>query len=194
MSKYAEPGQAILAKDLTKKTGLYPGDLLMMAARGNLYPKVVDGDDEYTTWQPRIDPVTFQGARAPLSANQTIVASTALYAVWGLPNFQTTAFWDAGDPTKLTIPQGITKVVVTFQMIASFATAATGGPIIEKNTGTFLGQENPNSVTTLSGQCCTGPIDVIAGDFFRGRVFCNKGGTLLKNDRTWITLQVLEAT
>jgi hypothetical protein len=193
MSKYAEPGQQALAKELTKGTGLYPGDLLMMAARGNLYPRLVDGDDEYTTFQPKLEPVMFQGARAPLAANQVIAAGVFTKLIWGLPTFQTTAFWAAGQPTRFTIPTGVTKVNVSSAVWGPFPGLFDYFMLIRINGAAAQVIRSGRAINNFGEECETGPLNVVATDYLEVEVSAGLGGTIQKIAATWFGLEVLEA-
>ena len=192
MAKWAEPSQINLAKDVVKGTGLYPGDLQMMAAAGNLIPVIFNDPVNYTKWQPRIDPVSFQGIRAPLEANQTLVVNLRIVAVWGLPDFQTTEFWTPGDPTHYVIPQGVTKVAVMTSTKLTTNSAPFAFTEIDFNDGLAINLTQVGNTTGGRALCATGPITVTGGNTFSVNVFSSIAGILDKNSVTWFTLEVLE--
>lgn len=194
MGKYAEPGQQNLAKELTKGTGLYPGDLLMMAARGNLYPRLVDGDDEYTTFQPVIEAMSFQGMRIEKTANQAIPAAASQKIIWNLPLFQTGTFWNPANPDRIIWPANVTKLVCT----AGSDLTGTGGAIqlfrIFDDGPTQLSKLICTSTSNAGQVVSTGVIDATTRNYLEVWQFCGKACTLLGNPSTFVTIQVVEAT
>lgn len=194
MAKYAEPGQIILSKDATKGTGLYPADLQLMAAAGTLIPRIAADPIDYTTWQPRIEPVSFQGIRAPLAADQANAAGANNPLIWGLPIFQTTAFWAPGLPTRFTIPAGITKINLTAGYLL---VAEAGGDYqitIRKNGTTGWAANRHASASTRVVSVTTGPVLAVATDYWEADIFTAAAATARVHTSTFFALEVLEAT
>lgn len=194
MAKFAEPNQQALAIATAKGKGLYPGDLLMMGAAGTLFQTIVGEPVDYTKWQPRIEPVSFQGIRTTLAASQTWGTGAPVIAIWGLPEFQSTQFWTAGDPTHIVIPPNIQKVQLTCCIRYTGGNPTFMFASIQKDDTQALnlkfGHEGGSSRMT----CLTGPIAVAQGETFRVRCSTNVAGTMLKEGEVFFALEVLEAT
>ena len=194
MAKWAIPSEINASKLVAKGKGFYPGDIQMMAAAGNLIP-VIHGDPQnYEKWQPFVDPVSFQGARCALAADQTWTSGASPIAVWGVPQFQSTEFWNAGAPTLFTIPPDILKVRVTGAIhyvgaMPTFIFAELQGP---GNVPIYLNLTTPGTGSRMLVD--SGPFAVDQGDTFRIRCFANATGVIKADPPTWFTLEVLETS
>jgi len=194
MAKYAEPNQIAVSKEATKGTGIYPADLQMMAAAGNLIPSIKGDPDDYTKWQPTLGPIVFQGVRLPLNADQAKAAGGSLDLIWALPDFTTGDFWNPAAPTLLTIPANVSKVIVWAGLKADMTSS---GNVIFRiiNSGSGGGA----SFFIVQGADIhvaipTGPIAVAQGDELRANLFSQKSGTIEKSANTFFALQVVEAS
>lgn len=194
MAKWAAPHEIAETKKAAKGSGLYPGDLQMMAAAGNLIPVIHGEPANYEKWEPRLEPVSLQGAHLPLAANQVISASTNTLAIWGVPHFQTVQFWTAGDPTKIVIPANVVKVNIHLGFFISGTTAGNLTVVILKNAATGAARANQRTSTAAGQSCSTGPIAVTPGDYFTARFNSNIGFTLRKDGSTAFQVEVLETT
>jgi hypothetical protein len=105
---------------------------------------VTDGDDfECQVWQSasgsldlEADPKTwfaivatefaaFRGALVQLTADEAVAASTDAAIPWDAIVYDTDAFWSAGNPTRLTVPAGVSKVRLKGNIDWTFGAQAT---------------------------------------------------------------------
>lgn len=107
LAKICDPNQIRLAMEYTRGTGLYPRDLLLKAMSTGIVDIIDITGPPIISKQWGIEPVTWQGFI--IEANPTIsVGSGPQTITWPLPTLQTMPFWNAGDPTVITIPPGVT--------------------------------------------------------------------------------------
>ena len=57
-----------------------------------------------------IEFAAFQGALVRLTADEPVADSTDVAIPWDATVNDTDAFWSAGNPTRLTVPAGLSKV------------------------------------------------------------------------------------
>lgn len=138
----------------------------------------------------------FRGALLHLTADQTIGASTAV--PWDAADYDTDSFFDhAGDPTRLTIPSGVTHVVLSGGQQTNDSGLATQIAIfLKKNGSTFPG--TPIQLLDLAAHGSTfqsmasPPIEVTAGDYFEFFYQPNGSGSgLIAGDFTYFAIQVV---
>lgn len=192
-AKLAEGAQVVLAQNATKGTGLYPRDLLLKTMSSGLVDLVMPDGRVLTHYRPRVDAVTFQGVIQRPVANVPLPLGVATNISWGLPVRDTANFWNAGQPTRFTIPQGVTQVRV--ECGGAFATNVAGVMIlvIRKNGVASFGASRQSASGRALTTVSTGATEVVAGDFFemQASIFASNG--LLGGGLTFFTLEVLGA-
>ena len=142
-------------------------------------------------------PTAFRGALVKLSADYTLTNSTSTFIPWALTVYDTDSIFSSGNPTRLTVPSGVSKVRVSGSVC--FEANASGRRIadIYKNGSSFPGISNYNlNATTTGATNFTLPcavIDVTPGDYFELRVNQDSGGALglHGNDITWFSMEVV---
>lgn len=193
MAKRLEPTQQNLAIAMTKGTGLYPRDLLLRQMAGGIY-EVILSDGQVVQARKRFrGTVMFQGVILHLLVNQVLVPNVATLITWPLPLLDTLGFWNAGAPTRITIPDGIQ--VVEFD-------AGWGGVVSTPNqrqrveifkNGIIYRVQDGFSVSTPNQTVSSGPDVVNVGDFFEVKIFCPLAQSAFGANRTFFTLNVLQA-
>lgn len=144
---------------------------------------------------------SFRGAMVNLTANYNTAASATAYNVpWDNMIYDTNSFFDIANPTKLTVPAGVTYVRISCGII--WAASATGyrTVTIRKNATGFAGQpQTINTVDATVSQATSvttsAPIAVSATDYFECRVTQTSGGALdvvgnITNP-TWFAIEVV---
>ncbi len=193
LAKRLEPTQQALAIAMTKGTGLYPRDLLLHQMSGGMYDIIDEDGVNIQTRQSFRETVMFQGVICQLTANQTLPIGLTLPINWPLPVLDTAAFWDVASPGRFTIPAGFNVVSLTagWKATASQAGQVTS-PQIRKN-GAKLADMACNIQGVAAGQPSTGPIKVVAGDFFEFGIFVAIAATAQGDQTTFMGLTVLDA-
>lgn len=193
LAKVAEPTQQNLAIRLTQGTGLYPRDLLLKQMSGGIY-ELQDFILQPLEARKRFRlTVVFQGLILENDTPQTIPISTTTILTWPLPVFDTLGFWSAAAPTRITIPVGIE--IVEFTAGWRGETNTLGGlqiPLLLKNGVEIARQEITYNGAPAAG-LVRGAIPVIAGDFFEFALFLTKPNTTFGDEKTFFTLNVLQA-
>ena len=125
----------------------------------------------------------FRGARAVLSANQSISNSTETSASWGSAPIDTDGLWSGGSPTRLTVP-AVLAGQVEIRGWAEFAAAASGYRYakIRKNGATDIAyavnnHKDGSSARTVGMAVATADT-AAAADYYELRVFQTSGGAL----------------
>lgn len=148
----------------------------------------------------------YRGCRVSRSSTQTSI-TWPIVVSWQTEDFDSDGFWSVGDPTRIYIPAGVTKVKLSASVALTLA-AATGSNYCEirKNgTGTssdpvagssrISARNGSSGGTDNDAQSFTAVLDVEEGDYFDVLLASNVSGvgTLLTNAKTWFALEVVEA-
>lgn len=124
----------------------------------------------------------FRGAMAKFSADKTGVDLSGGFTLsWDAAEYDSDSIWSAGNPTRLTVPAGVTRVRLhgVVRMTAG-ATGVDGLLVVQKNgSSAFLGggRTAAEMAFTANGlTVSTAVLEVVAGDFF-ALVFQAEGQT-----------------
>jgi len=107
MAKRADPAARATARDVTRGTGLYPDDLIMMAMAGNLFEMARPDGRVWEKRRPAIEAVMFQGFVAQLPSDQGFSGGVDNFITWDVPLIDTFEAWQPGTPTDFVVPAGI---------------------------------------------------------------------------------------
>jgi hypothetical protein len=117
---------------------------------------------------------------------------------WQSAEYDSDAFWDAGQPSRLTIPAGVTKVRIVGNI--EWQTSPTSQLVeVRKNGNSVLGGGSfivrgdsgySNQMRNLSSAV----LPVSAGDWFELAVYVGTAGELRGLERTWLAIEVVETT
>ena len=139
----------------------------------------------------------FRGALLLRSTNFS-VATTGVYVAvpWQSAEYDSDAFWAAGQPSRLTIPAGVTKVRIVGNI--EWQTSPTSQLVeVRKNGNSVLGGGSfivrgdsgySNQMRNLSSAV----LPVSAGDWFELAVYVGTAGELRSLERTWLAIEVVE--
>ena len=143
----------------------------------------------------------FKGALVRRTNNLTSV-SPPISVPWQAVTYDSDGFWDAGNPARLTVPAGVTKVRLAGSL-ALLASSIAGGVFLsfEKNgAGDIPGaaaatfRQGSTGYTNNDFATFTAVLPVTAGDWFQLRVnFTSPSwNAILANSRSWLALEVVE--
>lgn len=135
---------------------------------------------------PQGEPGAAEGALATLAAASThsIADATATAVPWDLIQYDDSAFWNIGSPTRLTIPAGVTRVRLSAGI--RWTANGTGNRKIQIR-GNPAGVYDANSIwasldlvsdDTGDGTVASPIIEVSEADYFEVIVTQNSGGAL----------------
>ena len=163
----------------------------------------LDGSEEFPvvqsgqTRRATIDNATLhQGALVRLTANQSIADNSATVVSWDAAEYDDLGFWDSGQPTRLTVPSGVSKVRVSSNV--RWANQSTGLRTADhlKNGVIFrgMGVHRQPAAQFSEHNIHSAVVEVVAGDYFEARVHQTSGGTLdvQAHEATWFAIEVIE--
>ncbi len=130
----------------------------------------------------------FKGALLRKTQHQS-VTSTLTPLVWQVVDYDTNNFFSSTNPTRLTIPSGVSKV----KLIANIRILTSGNIdfTIQKN-GTFY-QGNPYLIHEgIRFNLSSAVVEVSEGDYFEVYVSIANGGEVRADTATWFALEVVE--
>ncbi len=181
------------ATKAAKGTGLYPRDILTMAATGRLYDIVTPDGQVLTNIEEKMEFKVFNGAILELDSNVTLGGGATVFVNWPLPVIDTFSFWSAGTPDRLTIPTGVTVVQLTVGGRAIGAAATRFFTSINDNLGINVANQHTSGGGTKVCNASTGPLNVRGGDYFRAGFLVDATMTLDSSQRTFFSIEVLES-
>jgi len=141
----------------------------------------------------------FKGALVVKSGTQSIANVTNTDVTWQTATYDTDSFFSGGDPTKLTVPEGVTRVRLSGVIDWSATTSNNKRSVIMlKNNSTFVGagqniRNVPNAFNDEWRQPVVSAIvDVVPGDFFEIQVRQTSGGGKNIETNSWFAIEVIE--
>lgn len=193
IAKRLEPTQMNLAIAMTKGTGMYPRDLLLRQQAGGIYE--VSFEDGTAPQYRRYfrETVVFQGAILEKDATQAIPGGTSVVQTWPLPVLDTGGFWNAGAPTLLTIPAGITVVELTAAWLSVDPKTNIDTQINIRRNGIPIANDGARINGNQSNAAPTGPVTVVTGDTFDAVIFASQNTVVRGTQECRLTLNVLQA-
>lgn len=189
--KFADPTQYATAITRTKRTGLYPRDLLMRTMAGGIYD-IREADGRVLTKRPKRFPdMAFQGAYIRRSNNLAVAAATATFIPWGFAVLNAGGFWSVGDPTKLTIPADVT--VVRLNAGVWISADSTGLILLEivRQDGFVVARQDILGTGSNGISVVGPPLDVRAGETYQARIFAANALTVSPDNGTAFGAEVI---
>jgi hypothetical protein len=143
-----------------------------------------------------IEFAAFRGAMVKLTADEPITDSTDTVIPWDATEFDAEGFWDAGNPTRLTVPSGVSRVRLLGNVRRQSSATGERQALITKNGAAFQGQPMArHGAAGLAGQNLASPaLAVSAGDVFELSAWHSAGGSLNveANVQTRFAIEVVE--
>lgn len=139
----------------------------------------------------------FRGALLRRSTNFS-VATTGVYVAvpWQSAEYDSDTFWNAGQPSRLTIPAGVTKVRIVGNI--EWQTSPTSQLVeVRKNGNSVLGGgsfivRGDSGYSNQMRNLASAVLPVSAGDWFELAVYVSTAGELRGLERTWLAIEVVE--
>ncbi len=175
------------------------GALVQNRWTAGTYEDLWDGIDDHitATATDNVHGLKARGALLRLTANKSVPSGARTVIDWDSPIYDTSNFWSADNPSRLTVPQGVSKVrLTTFISWQSNNDGERTVHISIYGVTQWLGMAADRraasgySETTIS----TPVVEVIAGDYFEVIVTQNSGVTLdvLYDRGTTFSIEVIE--
>ncbi len=160
--------------------------------------KIEDGIEAHDTAIDNIEnKIEFKGCLVARTTTQSISDNTNTVASFNSEVYDEGNFYSSGQPTRLTIPAGVSKVKLSGNVI--FASHSTGWRriTISKNGGGFIGsfdiRMNAVNGTDTGLQGSTPVIDVVEGDYFELGVHHTRGSALNTVANTlWFSIEAID--
>ena len=174
------------------ETGLNGQD----GAKGDKGEKGEKGDKGDTGENGKDYRPSFMGAMAKLDSNISLNTKTTLYVPWQSTLYNTSGFWNPTNPTRLTVPKGVSKVRIGANVL--WSSNATGSRLLRvKQNGNYTAGL-PYVLKTTEGTSATqgssGVIPVKEGDYFELEVRHEAGVAIdfRADPYTWFSIEVVE--
>lgn len=166
LTRVSATTQQRMAVEVTKKSGLYPRDLLMRSISGGPFDIRSEDGSLIQMRRPEVLLAGFQGARLQLTANQLITSPGPYKVVWEDPVIDTAAMWSIGDPTWLVVPMDINLAEFTAGIWSNGAGSGTTF-LIESDQGEIAALMFLTSGDRPRMTMTTGPLPVTPGHKWR---------------------------
>ena len=191
--KFAAPRQQRVAIEATKRSGLYPRDLLMMSASEGLFDIQEPGVGIIRKRRFGVQKVAFQGVRTSLLANVPVAAATSVSLTWTLPSIDTSGMWDISAPKFLTIPENVDIVEFSGGYAFTGGVATDTFMSVQRSDGLILARDDRRGTFNSRGTFTTGPLNVVAGEQYEFIAFSTLANTVLRSSITWFTASIGQA-
>jgi hypothetical protein len=193
LTKHIEPTETNLAIAMTLGTGLYPRDLLLRQMAGGMY-ELVTHEGRVIEYQRNFrETIVFQGVILQLLVNQSIGTNTLTLITFPLPVRDTAGFWNAGAPTRVTIPEGINVVKIVAGWNGTASSPNRRQIIAIYKNGAIHRVQDGYSWSTPAQTIGAGADAVVVGDYFEIKCLSVLANSALGAGRTFLTLNVLDA-
>ena len=153
-------------------------------------------------WKELIDKDTldkrteFSGALVKLKENQPFASNTYAMAIWGGAIYNTDGYWNPENPTRLTVPKGVTKVKVLASILWESNSDGFRQLRLKKNGNYTYGLPyvRYQAVSTSGATGTSSVIEVEEGDYFELDVVQTSGKSInLREDPyTWMSIEAVE--
>ena len=184
------------------------GDKGDTGQKGETGPKGEDGKDfkfeDFTTEQleqlkgerGKDAKEEYSGALVKLKENQPFDSNTYAMAIWGGAIYNTDGYWDPENPTRLTVPKGVTKVKVLASILWESNNDGFRQLRLKKNGNYTYGLPyvRYKAVSTSGATGTSSVIEVEEGDYFELDVIQTSGKSInLREDPyTWMSIEAVE--
>lgn len=137
---------------------------------------------------------TYKGARAVKTASQAIAAGSWVQLTWQQTSRDTNGFWNVANPSRYTIPAGVTKIKLKGAYWTHDGGAGGFGASFWKNGAAVEGSSSDQSSggNWAFRSIASDVIDVVAGDYFEFVCFATGGTTVFGGTDTWFAIEVVE--
>jgi len=191
LAKRVAPSQQKIAIEATRNTGLYPRDVIIRAMGAGLI-NVIEQDGTLVTYLQRWwEQMQFSGVIIRPASDVVPGVNVWHLIDWPLPDLDTQGMWSAGNPSRLTVQAGVEVLEVACCVKQTTAGNALLATRIRKNGVTDVAWSQANSSGTVGDHASTGPMVVIAGDYFEVLCFPTLAGNFNAGP-LWYAAQILQ--
>ena len=182
------------AKQMALDTGLYPKDPIMASMAGNLYEVVLEDGTTIPKWIPKVHKAVFTGCRLRLTTPVALVAGVLTPVPWSFVDIDTSGFFDAAEPTRISIPTGVNVIQLHFQ-VWTVDTVNTANQIFIRDAGgNALAGYQSGGTPLLKIPISTGPIATAPGLWYEAEIITFENRNLLSGVLTHFSVDVLDTS
>jgi len=139
---------------------------------------------------------TFSGALTDISSNVTIPDGIATSITWDVPEYDTETYFDISNPSRFTIPIGVSKIILKGQVRWVSDLSDSREVLFLKNgSATYIGRAYcvHDAQSKLVMNLTSPPLDVTAGDYFELAAFQDSGSdqSAESDSSTWFSIQAV---
>lgn len=139
----------------------------------------------------------FRGARVTLTADETGISGNSYHSpTFDDEVYDTDSFWDNSNRQRFTIPTGVTKVRMLFEVQCNAIASSSGWAVarVSRNTTEEFrdGNARYNPDDTVCLKIDTGVVEVTAGDYFDLEIYVSEAWELDAN--SFMSLEIVEMT
>jgi hypothetical protein len=139
----------------------------------------------------------FKGALVRLTVNQSIPNETSEKIMWSGIVYDDLGIWNISNPSRLTVPQGVTKIRLIANTRWDFGETGRKHVTFNKNGTAFPGTAVDIRLSTNRSQAniCTPVLNVTAGDYFEVVVYQDSGAPMNiagESNSIWASMEVVE--
>lgn len=152
------------------------------------------GSGEATVTIPGASLPSFRGAMAVKTANQSITGSGAIVS-WDAEDYDTDNIWTSGNPTRLTVPSGVTRVRLVACLRQGTNNQNVTGNFRKNGSDAFEGNGFGYNYNTTGGVMIASPVLVVtSGDYFEAFFFppTTMNITGGSTPRSWFAMEVVQ--
>ena len=183
------------------RTNLGLGSIAVLASPLGVSDGGTGGTDAATA-RSNLGVLAGDGALVKLTADETISDSTTTPVPWDATEWQDGgSWWSAGNPTRLTVPAGVSKVRLSYQLRWTLTPGPGYTPDktfvkLKKNGGGFFGNSTQERKITFDDHTNAGVtaiLEVTSGDYFEIEVFHNDGAPvdIQSGNNTWFQIEAI---
>jgi hypothetical protein len=141
----------------------------------------------------------FRGALVNLGVDASIATGTQTALGWATTLYDTDGFWNGANPSRFTVPVGVSKIVVLADI--QWGLSNLGDRWVEIHRNGVEADGMPGSLVAPPGSASRGrqslvsaPIQVGPGDYFEVKVWQNSGGALAveADAQTWFAIMAVD--
>jgi len=182
------------AIEIARGKGLYPRDVLGHAIMSGMVDMIDEFGQIETHWEPRLEQVMYQGCRVQRTSNLSVLAATTTPIPWQQAIIQTVPIFNLALPNRLTVPSNVNIVELKAGFRGNTAVTNTTQFVIRKNGSEFVAELTVDNDSTPAGEIDTGPIPVIAGDWFDVTYFGVSANVIAAVQRTYFAMELKNTT
>lgn len=150
---------------------------------------VASAPGQPATWEKNA-PAPLCGARLVRTSSFTAPFGSVINPSWQTADFDHKGMFDPGNPTRLTIPAGVSFAELTFGADTSSGGNGAFAVGIVNQSGAVFGNVEYQLESSGAGQCTTGPIPVTPGDWFQSYIFSAVSRTITAQPRTYFSAKL----